>query len=141
MSAEGAVRGPIGAGRWDEALNSHFSNGFVAGDLVFVSGQLPVDEDFKLVGGDDVEAQARQVFGNIERILGDAGATLDDIVAMNLFFMDVEDTSRIAAVRREIFGEHRPASTAVGTSGLLLEGAKLEVNAIAYRQPAGERAS
>lgn len=124
---------PLGSGRWDATFDSHFSDGFVADRFVFVSGQLPVDDKGELVGGDDVAEQARAVFENIRDILEQAGAGLQDIVQVNLFLLDIQDIPRIAGVRRELFGEHRPASTAVGTTGLLLPGAKLEVNAIALR--------
>jgi reactive intermediate/imine deaminase len=127
-------RQALGSGRWDSTFDSHFSQGFVAGAFIFVSGQLPVDSSGALVGGDDVAAQARQVFANIAAVLAEAGAGLEDVVQLNLFLLDVHDIPRIAGVRRELFGEHRPASTAVGTSGLLLPGAKLEVNAIALRR-------
>jgi 2-iminobutanoate/2-iminopropanoate deaminase len=123
----------LGSGRWDATFDSHFSNGFVASRFVFVSGQLPVDANGELVGGDDVAEQARAVFQNIRDILQEAGCDLQDIVQVNLFLLDVHDIPRIASLRRELFGEHRPASTAVGTSGLLLAGAKLEINAIAMR--------
>lgn len=123
----------LGSGRWDSRFDSHFSDGFVADRFVFISGQLPVDANGELVGGDDVAEQARAVFENIRDILQQAGCDLQDIVQVNLFLLDVHDIPRIAGVRREFFGEHRPASTAVGTSGLLLPGAKLEINAIALR--------
>jgi 2-iminobutanoate/2-iminopropanoate deaminase len=122
----------LGSGKWDATYDSHFSDGYVANGFIFVSGQLPVDANGELVG-DDVAEQARAVFENIRNILEQAGAGLQDIVQVNLFLLDVQDIPRIAGVRRELFGEHRPASTAVGTTGLLLPGAKLEINAVALR--------
>lgn len=124
---------PIDPGRWDDTYDTHFSNGFVGGPFIFVSGQVPNDENGKLVGGEDVAQQARQVFENIDATLRSEGASLADVVQVNLFLLDINDVSRIAAVRREMFGEHRPASTAVEVSALLLPGAKLEINAIALR--------
>lgn len=124
---------PLGSGRAEATFDSHFSDAFLADRFIFVSGQLPVDEEGRLVGGDDVAAQARAVFENIRTILEQAGASLKDVVQVNLFLLDVQDIPRIAGVRRELFGEHRPASTAVGTTGLLVPGAKLEVNAVALR--------
>lgn len=117
----------------EQAFESHFSPGFVAGPLVFVSGQLPLDSNGALAGGDDVEAQARSVFGNIEKVLSQADATLGDVVQVNVFLLDIADIPRIANVRRELFGEHPPASTAVEVSGLLVPGCKLEINAVAMR--------
>ena len=126
----------LGSGRWDSTFDSHFSEGFVAGGFVFVSGQLPVDTSGALVGDGDVTQQARAVFANIGEVLAQAGATLGDIVQLTLFLLDIDDIPRIAKVRRELFGEHRPASTAVQVSGLLLSGARLEVNAVALRKGA-----
>lgn len=131
------MRQPLGPGVWDATYDTHFSQGFVAGSLIFVSGQLPVDAEGELVGGTDVAAQARATFGNIAEILAQAGASLRDVVAVNLFLLDIADVPRIAGVRRELFGEHRPASTAVQVSGLLLPGAKVEINAIAHRDDEG----
>jgi 2-iminobutanoate/2-iminopropanoate deaminase len=100
---------------------------------VFVSGQLPLGEDGAVEGGDDVEAQARCVFRNIERVLAQADASLSDVVQVNVFVLDIADVLRIAAVRRELFGEQPPASTAVEVSGLLVPGCKIEINAVALR--------
>ena len=132
MTAHPDIRS-LGSGRWDSTFDSHFSDGILTDRFVFVSGQLPMDANGQLVGGDDVAEQARAVFENIRNILQQAGCDLQDIVQVNLFLLDVHDSPRIAGVRRELFGEHRPSSTAVGTSGLLLAGAKLEINAIALR--------
>jgi 2-iminobutanoate/2-iminopropanoate deaminase len=126
-------RRALGSGRWDTTFDSHFSDGFVAGKFIFVSGQLPVDASGALVGDGDVSQQARRVFENIGDVLAQAGSSLAEIVQLNLFLLDVTDIARIAGVRRELFGEHRPASTAVGVASLLLPGARLEVNAVALR--------
>ena len=126
-------RKALGSGRWDTTFDSHFSEGFVAHNFIFVSGQLPVDEGGRLVG-DDVAEQAHQVFENIGEVLAQAGSSLSEIVQLNLFLLDIDDIPKIAGVRREVFGEHRPASTAVQVSGLLLAGAKLEINAVALRK-------
>jgi reactive intermediate/imine deaminase len=126
-------RQALGSGRWDAAFGSHFSEGFVAGNFIFVSGQLPLDSAGALVGEGDVARQARAVFENIGEVLAQAGSSLDEIVQLTLFLLDIGDIPRIAGVRRELFGEHRPASTAVQVAGLLLPGAKLEVNAVALR--------
>ncbi|WCB96697.1 2-iminobutanoate/2-iminopropanoate deaminase [Baekduia alba] len=120
----------------EPVFDSHFSPGFLAGPLVFVSGQLPLDERGAVEGGDDVEAQARRVFRNIERVLAEAEATLRDVVQVNVFLLDIGDIPRIANLRRELFGEHPPASTAVEVSGLVVPGCKIEINAVALRDGA-----
>ena len=110
---------------------SHYADAVRAGDLLFVSGCVPVDGDGNLVGGDDVVAQARRVFENIRSVLAAAGAGPRDVVKVTLFLTDVEDRPKINPVRREFFGETRPASTLVEISKLAIPGAKIEVEAVA----------
>jgi len=110
---------------------SHYTDAVRAGDLLFVSGLVAVDADGNLVGGDDVVAQARQVFDNLRQTLAAAGCSFGDVVKVTLFLTDVSDRSRINSVRQEHFGASRPASTLVEVSALAVPGAKVEVEAIA----------
>jgi 2-iminobutanoate/2-iminopropanoate deaminase len=110
---------------------SHYADAVRAGELLFVSGCVPVDADGNLVGGDDVVAQARRVFENIGAVLVAAGAGPADVVKVTLFLTDVEDRPRINPVRQEFFGDTRPASTLVEVSRLAIPGAKIEVEAVA----------
>jgi 2-iminobutanoate/2-iminopropanoate deaminase len=111
---------------------SHYTDAVRAdGPLLFVSGVVPVDEAGRLVGGDDIVAQARQVFANMGAVLAAGGATFADVVKVTVFLTDVDDRARINAVRQEVFGEARPASTLVQISALAIAGAKIEVEAIA----------
>ena len=111
---------------------SHYTDAVrVEGPLLFVSGVVPVDETGALVGGDDVVAQARQVFANIGAVLEAAGATFADVVKVTLFLTDVDDRARINPVREEVFGSTRPASTLVEVAALAVPGARIEVEAVA----------
>ena len=110
---------------------SHYADAVRAGDLLFVSGTVPVDAEGKLVGGDDVVAQARAVFENLRRVLAAAGARPADVVKVTVFLIDVDDRPKINPVRQEFFGETRPASTLVEVSRLAIPGAKIEVEAVA----------
>ena len=110
---------------------SHYADAVRAGDLLFVSGVVPVDADGRLVGGEDVVAQAQAVFENIRRVLAAAGAGPEDVVKVTVFLTDVDDRPRINPVRQAFFGETRPASTLVEVSRLAIPGAKLEVEAVA----------
>jgi reactive intermediate/imine deaminase len=110
---------------------SHFTDAVRAGDLVFVSGIVAVDGEGRLVGGGDVVAQARQVFENMRAVLAAAGCGFEDVVKVTIFLTDVEDRPKINPVRQEIFGAARPASTLVEISRLAVEGAKIEIEAIA----------
>ena len=92
---------------------------------------MPVDANRELVGGDDVVAQARAVFGNMREVLAAAGCTFADVVKVTVFLTDVDDRPRINPVRAEFFGAARPASTLVEVSRLAVEGARIEVEAVA----------
>jgi 2-iminobutanoate/2-iminopropanoate deaminase len=110
---------------------SHFTDAVRAGDLLFVSGFVPVDGEGRLVGGDDVVAQVRQVFANLGAVLAAAGATFADVVKVTVYLTDIGDRARINPVRQEIFGNSRPASTLVEVNALVVPGAKVEIDAVA----------
>jgi 2-iminobutanoate/2-iminopropanoate deaminase len=110
---------------------SHYTDAVRAGDLLFVSGFVPVDGDGQLVGGDDVVAQARQVFANLAAVLAAAGATFADVVKVTVYLTDIEDRARINPVRQEVFRDTRPASTLVEVSALATPGARVEIDAVA----------
>jgi len=110
---------------------SHFTDAVRAGELLFVSGIVAVDGDGNLVGGDDVGEQTRQVFRNMGEVLAAAGCGFADVVKVTVFLTDVGDRPRINPVRREVFGDTRPASTLVEVSRLAVEGAKVEVECVA----------
>jgi 2-iminobutanoate/2-iminopropanoate deaminase len=110
---------------------SHYTDAVRAGELLFVSGFVPVDADGRLVGGDDVVAQTRQVFANLAAVLAAAGATFADVVKVTVYLTDIEDRARINPVRQEVFRDTRPASTLVEVSALATPGAKVEIDAVA----------
>jgi reactive intermediate/imine deaminase len=110
---------------------SHYTDAVRAGDLLFVSGVVPVDGDGRLVGAGDVVEQARQVFRNIDAVLAAAGGTMRDVVKVTVYLVDVADRVRINPVRQEVFGDVRPASTLVEVSALAVPGALLEIEAVA----------
>ena len=110
---------------------SHYTDAVRAGELLFLSGFVPVDGDGELVGGDDVVAQVRQVFANLRAGLEAAGASFADVVKVTTFLTDIDDRARINPVRQEFFGEARPASTLVEVSALVTPGAKVEIDAVA----------
>lgn len=110
---------------------SHYTDAVRAGELLFVSGVVPVDGEGRLVGGEDVVAQATAVFESLGRVLSAAGAEPGDVAKVTVFLTDVDDRARINPVRQAFFGEARPASTLVEISRLAVPGAKIEVEAVA----------
>ena len=117
-----------------EALSepiSHYTDAVRAGDLLFISGLVGVDGRGTLVGGQDVAAQARQVFENMRAVLEEAGGRFEDVVKVTVYLTDVDDRPKINPVRQEVFGAARPASTLVEVSRLAVPGAKVEIEAVA----------
>lgn len=107
-----------------------------AGDLVFVSGQVPRDPwTGALVGGDDVAAQTRQTLANLALALAAAGAALTDVVSVAVHLANADDWAAFDAAYREVFTPPYPTRTAVGAA---LRGVLVEVTAVAYAPaPAG----
>jgi reactive intermediate/imine deaminase len=112
---------------------SHYTHAVSFGDLVFVSGCIATDEDGALVGSQDVEAQTDQVLRNLEEALIAAGSSLRQVLKVTVFLTDIRDRERINSVRQRLFGSTRPASTLVEVSKLALEGARVEIEAVACR--------
>jgi reactive intermediate/imine deaminase len=109
---------------------SHYCDAVRFGDLLFISGVPPTDAKGKLVGGEDVAEQTRQVFRNMKLVLDAAGASFDDILKVTVYLLDVNDRTKINPVRKEYFGAARPASTLIGVSELAIPGMKVEIEAV-----------
>jgi 2-iminobutanoate/2-iminopropanoate deaminase len=114
---------------------SHYADAVQAGEVLYVSGIVPVGEDGVVVAPGDVVAQARQVFALLGRVLDAAGGGPADVAKVTVFLLDVDDRPRINPVRQEFFGSSRPASTLVEVSRLAVPGALLEVEAVAHVGP------
>ena len=110
---------------------SGFSPITKSGNLLFVSGQVPVNSKGDLIGEDDCYLQAKQCFLNIESALDSVGATNDDIVKITAFIVRPEDYSKYATQRLELFPEDGPASSTVFISGLVSPKFLIEIEAIA----------
>ena len=99
--------------------------------VVFVSGQAPISPQGDLVGNGDFEAQTRQVFENLRRVLEQSGANFQSIVKLTVYMLDTSRLRDYARVKSEYIPGPQPASTAVGVASLALEGMLIEVEAIA----------
>ena len=108
---------------------SHYTDAVRFGDLLFVSGVAPFDESGAVVG-EDVVAQTRQVFENLEAVLTAAGAGLADVLKVTVYLTDVDDRTRINPVGQEYFGDHRPASTLIGVAALAVPEMLVEIEAV-----------
>lgn len=105
------------------------------GRLVVVSGQLPVDREGALVAGSDALSQARQVFTNLAAALHAADAAPGDVMRLTFFLLDLADLGAVRTARDEFLaGGLAPASSLVQVAGLVLPGARIEVDALAMTE-------
>lgn len=105
-----------------------------AGNTLYMSGQIALAPDGTLVGENDLSAQSRQCFLNIQSVLGRAGATMNDIVKLVTYYacdMTPEAVKAYWDVRRQFFGSYSPASTGVRVHSLIYPKCLIEVEAIA----------
>jgi reactive intermediate/imine deaminase len=106
-----------------------YSQAIQSGNLVFMSGQIPlVPATMEIVAG-DFEKRARQVFENLKAVAEAAGGTLDQIVKVTIFLTDLNDFATINSVMSEYFSEPYPARAAVGVASLP-KGVDVEAEAI-----------
>ena len=100
------------------------------GRVVAISGQVALDENGQLVGAGDLEAQARQVFANLDRALAAAGASFADVIKLSFYLTDISRIAVVRPVRDEYVDTARPpASTAVQVGALFMPGLEIEVEA------------
>jgi reactive intermediate/imine deaminase len=105
-----------------------------AGRVIFISGQVPLDQAGELVGEGDIEAQARQVFENLTAALEAADASWPDVVKLNFFVVDVAQIGAVRGVRDEYVNTGQPpASTLIEVSRLFRDDVLIEVDAVAVR--------
>ncbi len=109
-----------------------YSQAVVAGDLVFVSGQIPLDpETGQLVPG-PFAAQVQRVLKSLDAILLAAGSGRSRVVKVTVFLVDLARFGELNEVYARFFGEHRPARAVVQVSALP-RGAEVEIEAVAVR--------
>jgi 2-iminobutanoate/2-iminopropanoate deaminase len=107
----------------------HYTPAIVQNGFVFVSGQLPLDPEGKVVGT-TVEEQMLQCLKNIDTILKVSGSGISQVVKANVFVTDIAYWPKVNQVFADFFGDHRPARVVVPT-GPLIDGVYVEVDCIA----------
>ncbi len=99
--------------------------------LVFTTGQIALDKEGNVLYPDDPAKQAEFVYESLQKILNEAGASLDDVVKTMVFVTDMDDFSKISEVRNKYFKNAEPVSTLVEVKKLVKEGCRVEIEVIA----------
>ena len=106
-----------------------YSQAIKAGNTVYLSGQIPLDPATMAIVSEDFEAQARQVFTNLQAVCEEAAGTLSDIVKLNLYLVDLDNFAIVNQVMEEFFTAPFPARAAVGVKALP-KGSQVEAEAV-----------
>jgi 2-iminobutanoate/2-iminopropanoate deaminase len=110
----------------------HYSQACVHGDLIFISGQLPISPDGKVLGDRSFEEQTRQAITNLLSIVKAAGGGPDRVLKVTAFIVGIENWPAFNAVYAQIMGAHKPARAVVPVPALN-HGCLIEIEAIATR--------
>ncbi|MHC1723328.1 MAG: RidA family protein [Aminipila sp.] len=109
-----------------------YSQGNIFGDLVFTSGQVPLDPATGEIVGTTIEEQTEQVFKNIKAILEEAGSSLDKVLKTTVFIKDMNDFGKMNAVYAEFFTEGAFPSRSAVEVARLPKDVLVEIETIAY---------
>lgn len=94
-----------------------YSQAVTLGDLIFTSGQIPLDENGQLVEG-GIEEQTHRVFRNLSAVLEAAGSTFANVVKATVFIKDMNQFAAVNQIYASYFGEHKPARSTVEVARL-----------------------
>ncbi|MGA2395007.1 MAG: RidA family protein [Candidatus Lustribacter sp.] len=111
-----------------------FSQCLVAGELIFVSGQIARDADGRIEGDGSMLSQATIALGKIKALLEAAGASMDDVARLNVYVTDITKRVEIGEARRKFFDGDFPASTLVQVAALVEPGLLVEIEATAIHR-------
>ena len=109
-----------------------YSQAVQAGNMLFVSGQIPIDPATGVFAGEDITTQTHQSLSNIKNILAAAGYSMNDVVKTTVLLADIADFAAMNAVYAEYFTENKPARAAFAVKDLP-RGALVEIEAIAAK--------
>ena len=114
---------PAAIGPYSQAISS------TSGNLVFLSGQIPLDPTTGEITHGDFEARTRQVFQNISAVCAAAGGSLNQIIKLNIYLLDMANFPIVNSVMSELFNQPYPARATIAVMGLP-KNADIEIEAI-----------
>jgi 2-iminobutanoate/2-iminopropanoate deaminase len=110
-----------------------YSQGIKAGNMLFISGQGPIDPNTGKMLGEDIKAQTRQTMQNIKAIAEASGFSMSDIVKVSIYLKNASDFQKMNEIYRTFFSQNPPTRTTVQT-GFVNPSMLIEIDAMAYRE-------
>lgn len=107
-----------------------YSQAVRAGNLIYTSGQIPLDPSSGAMVEGDFETMARRVFDNLAAVLASGGASFRNVIKATVYLQSMSDFGTLNGIYAEYFGDHKPARSTVAVSELP-KGALLEIDLIA----------
>ena len=121
-------------GHWDWPIKLPYKHGVKHGNMIFVGGQVALGQQGNVLHPGDIVAQTRIAMENVKAVLAGFGATLDDVVKVNIFYVGTgtkENWETAARVRASYFKDPGPAATGIPVPFLAYEGMMTEIEVIA----------
>jgi 2-iminobutanoate/2-iminopropanoate deaminase len=112
-----------------------YNHAMLAGNTLYVAGQVARDANGVLVAPFDAAKQAKRVYHNLGAVLEAAGARRENVVKVTTYLVSPEDSKAVSEVRLEFFGQHRPPHTGLIVASLGAPEIRLEVEVIAVLEP------
>ena len=122
------LKEPIQTNKAPKAIGA-YSQAIKSGEFLFISGQIPLNPQTMKIVDSSFEDSAQRVISNIENICKEAGASLDDIVKLNIYLLDLENFDILNKIMEERFSEPFPARATVEVARLPKD-VKIEMDAI-----------
>ncbi len=120
-------------GAASEHANSLISQGYSVNGTIYISGQYSHDTQDAVMGAGDFEVQVRQTLKNIDRVLAGFQVTKSNIAEVVIYLTNPrEQSALLAPLLQEYLGEHRPAGTVIGVTGLCYPEALIEIRVVAH---------
>jgi enamine deaminase RidA (YjgF/YER057c/UK114 family) len=115
--------------KWEDIVG--YSRAVRIGNTIEVTGTVAVDENNRLVGKDDAYAQTKFILQKIEKILKQAGASLNDVIRTRMFVTDISRWEQYGKAHGEVFGKIKPCTSMIEVKGLIEPGYLIEIEATA----------
>ena len=107
-----------------------YSQAVKYGDMIFLSGQIPLDPDKMILVSEDIDMQIKQVFINLKYVLEASGSSLENILKLNVYLTNLKNFSKVNEHMEIIFNKPYPARAAIGINSLPKD-SLIEIDAIA----------